>query len=90
MDNRKETTKRSIEEIARKKSIWLYFIGMLAIAAVSAIGSLLLFMLEGTIINGATIAGLIFLAFYMIMCPKIRTSLEKDYLEEEKEKLRQN
>lgn len=90
MNNRKETTNKSIEKIARKKSIKSYFLGMLAIAAVSAIVSWLLFLLEGTIVNGGTIIGLLMLAFYMIMCPKIRPEMEKDYLEEEREKLNQN
>lgn len=90
MNNRKEATNKSIEKIARRKSIKSYFLGMLAIAIVTVIAGGMLFLLEGTIVNGGTIIGLLLLAFYMTMCPKIRQELEKDYLEEEREKLEQN
>lgn len=87
MDNRKKVENEGVEKIARRKSIKLYLMGILVIICTTVGVSLIVYIVEGTIINAVTIVGLIALSLYMIMCPIIRPSLEKDYLKEGKMKI---
>lgn len=82
MKNRSEANKNDIKKIAIRKSRLLYLKGALRIIELIIIFNFLLLLLGYSIFNVATVIGLLLLGFYFVLCPIIRTKIEKYYLAE--------